>query len=406
LAGGLLATPVIAQEVRIPPDTVTTVLSSDTVRDFGSVGGVVTDALGYVYFADFQNSVWRLRPDGGVDRFADGLYGGSGNGIGPRGELYQSNFNGNYVSRISRDGRTETWVDEGLSGPVGIAVNPEGELFVCNCSAGTISRVGADRAVTVFAASELLSCPNGITFDDRGDLYVVNFNNAHVVRITPDGEASSFTQIPGAGGNGHITFARGGFYVTQFRGERVFRVARDDSFTVVARTGIRGEDDGDALGATFSSPNGIAAFPGGNVLWVNDLVRRPGGGQAGDVRLRRIRLVGLADMLAGADPAAGAARVRDIYRAYREAKPGEDTTGDAITLGFQWLSTGRVAEGVALFELNAQAHPDHVASQYNLGEAYRYTGRPDEAERQYLRTLELAPEHAQARARLDLIRGG
>lgn len=136
----------------------------------------------------------------------------SGNGIGPRGELYQSNFNGNYVSRISRDGRTETWVDEGLSGPVRIAVNPESELFVCNCSAGTISRVGADRAVTVFAASELLSCPNGITIDDRGDLYVVNFNNAHVVRITPDGEASRFTQIPGGGGNGHITFARGGFY--------------------------------------------------------------------------------------------------------------------------------------------------------------------------------------------------
>ena len=297
------------------------------------------------------------------------------------------------------------WVDEGLNGPVGIAVNPAGELFVCNCNAGTISKVGTDRSVSVFAESELLACPNGITFDDRGDLYVVSFNNPHVAKITPDGTVSSFTQVTGAGGNGHITFARGGFYVTQFRGERVFRVERDGTSTVAAGTGTRGEDDGDALTATFSSPNGISVSPAGNVLYVNDLVDRGGSGRPSDVRLRRIRLVGLSDVLSAMDPAEGVEGLRARYGAYRAAKGSEDTTADAISLAYAWMSSGRFQEGVVLFELNAESFPDHVPSQFNLGEAYRYTGQNDKAAKQYERTLELAPEHAQAEARLALVRG-
>jgi hypothetical protein len=71
--------------------------------------------------ADFRNAVWRLSPDGEVEKFADGLCGASGNAIGPRGYLYQSSFNGNFVSRISRTGEVETWVDEGLAEPVASA---------------------------------------------------------------------------------------------------------------------------------------------------------------------------------------------------------------------------------------------------------------------------------------------
>ena len=110
--------------VTVPPDSVSTVFVSDSIPGFGAVGGVATDALGYVYIADFRNAVWRLSPDGGLEKLADGLYGASGNAIGPRGYLYQSSFNGNYVSRISRTGEVETWVDEGLSGPVGLGAAP------------------------------------------------------------------------------------------------------------------------------------------------------------------------------------------------------------------------------------------------------------------------------------------
>ena len=97
------------------PDTVTTVFTSDTLVGFGAVGGVTVDALGYVYIADFQNSVWRITPQGEVDRFADGLYGASGNAVGPRGWLYQSSFNGNALMRISRTGEASGSEAQALS---------------------------------------------------------------------------------------------------------------------------------------------------------------------------------------------------------------------------------------------------------------------------------------------------
>ena len=102
----------------------------------------------------------------------------------------------------------------------------------------------------------------------------------------------------------------------------------------------------------------------------------------------------------------GVDAVRNTYASYQAAKPGEDTTGDAIALGFQWLSSGRAAEALVLFQLNAEAHPDHVLSQFNLGEAYRYTAQPDLAVAQYQRVLELAPDHPQAAARIELVTGG
>jgi len=406
LVGSWVAPTGAVSQVVVPDDSVTTVFDSDTIPGFGAVGGVAVDAFGWVYIADFRNAVWRLA-DGRLEKYADGLYGASGMAMGPRGELFQSSFNGNYISRIARDGTVETYVDEGLSGPVGIAVGEDGSLFVCNCTAGNVLRVSPERVVSVFSESEFFACPNGITFDDRGDLYVVNFNNPHVVKITPDGTASSVARITGAGGNGHIDFGRGGFYVTQFRGNRVFRMERDGSFRVLAGTGQPGETDGAALEATFTRPNGIAVSGAGNTLWVNDFPSGPIAA-AGPTRvvMRRIDLASIGDVLAQVPADGGPEAIGAAYRAYREARPDERTAAGTIARAYAFLSGGRVGDGFTLLQLNAESYPDDPNSQFHLGEGYRYTGRADQAAAQYERVLELDPDHAQARARLELVRGG
>ena len=407
LCGGLAPKNVGAQAAPTPaPDSVHTVFVSDTVPGFGAVGGVATDALGYVYIADFRNAVWRYSPDGELEKLADGLYGASGNAVGPRGYLYQSSFNGNYISRISRDGEVETWVSDGLSGPVGIAAAPDGALYVVNCNGGYIARVAPDRTVSEFARSDLMACPNGITFDDQGDLFVVNFNTPKVLKVTPDGTVSEFSDIPGAGGNGHIAFTRGAFFVTQFRGHKVFRLLRDGTYHVLAGTGAPGEDDGPALDATFYRPNGIAASPGGGELWVNDLTEGQGLGRGRSVvTMRRIRLTSLADVMASVDPAADASEIESAYQAYVEMRTGEDSSAGAIALGYQWLTAGRIAHAVTLFRLNGELFPDDANAQFHLGEAYRYTGQPDAAAEQYRLVLQLDPDHGNAAARLVQVTG-
>lgn len=193
--------------------------------------------------------------------------------------------------------------------------------------------------------------------------------------------------------------------MTKFRGHQVFRVERDGSVSIVAGTGERGQSDGPATTALMSQPNGIAVSPSGQELWINELIAGGGvtGGAARSV-LRRIRLVSLTDV-----PCATTAGDRSViaaYKAYRAARPKEATSAQAIAVGYQFLQTGRIQDALILFRLNAADFPDDPTSQYQLGEAYRFTGQPKEAAAQYRKTLQLDPDFPQTAARLKAVGAG
>jgi hypothetical protein len=88
-------------------------------------GGVTVDALGNIYVADFGEIVWKITPEGKRDVFASGLYGASGNAIDHEGNLLQSNFYGDSITKIDRKGQAQPFATSGLSGPVGIAINKQ-----------------------------------------------------------------------------------------------------------------------------------------------------------------------------------------------------------------------------------------------------------------------------------------
>jgi Tfp pilus assembly protein PilF len=97
--------------------------------------------------------------------------------------------------------------------------------------------------------------------------------------------------------------------------------------------------------------------------------------------------------------------LRAAHAAYHEARPGEDSSAGAIALAYQWLTAGRVGDGMALMELNASTFSSDPNAQFHLGEAFRYAGQNERAAEQYRRVLELDPEHGNAAARLSQVTG-
>lgn len=376
----------------------------------GAVGGVAVDRLGMIYVADFGETVYKIHPDGRVAVLATGLYGTSGNAVGPHGVLYQANFSGDYVSRIERDGSHSIFAD-GLEGPVGVAVGPDGELYVNNCRGNSISRISPEGVVEELAASDLFNCPNGIVRHPQGDLYVVNFSDGRMLRVTPEGEVSEFVQIPG-GGNGHVIFLRGSFYVTAFQAHRIYRVTPEGDVSLLAGTGTLGEVDGPAEEAQFSWPNGIAAAPTGDRFYVNDYLNRtpPTAAHRPVPRssLRMVKLASISQRMAAALRSSG---IEAMERAYREFKEAPATSGlfteaEVNALGYQLMSSGQLEAATRVFELNVESYPNSWNVYDSLAEAHMRVGDDERAIELYERSLEINPGNTNATQMIERIRSG
>ncbi len=237
-----------------------------------STGGVTTDLVGNIYIADFGDFVWKITPEGKRHVFASGLYGASGNAIDNEGNLLQSNFYGNSITRIDRKGQTTPFVTSGLSGPVGVAVNRQtGDIYVANCSGNSIARIARDGTVSPFAKSDLLRCPNGIAFDREGNLYVVNYRDNKMLKIDPRGVVAPFATVSEKG-LGHLCFKEDRFYVTAHESHAIYEVRLDGTVKRILGNGERGIVDGAGAKARLSFPNGIASSPYGRRFYINEYV--------------------------------------------------------------------------------------------------------------------------------------
>jgi DNA-binding beta-propeller fold protein YncE len=236
-----------------------------------AVGGVTIDLVGNIYVADFGDLVWKITPEGERHEFASGLYGASGNAIDKEGNLLQSNFYGDSITKIDRKGQAKPWATSGLSGPVGIAVDRKaGDVYVASCGGNSIAKIATDGTVSLFAKSDLLRCPNGISFDGDGNLYVVNFRNNKMLKIDPKGVITPFATISEKG-LGHLCFRKDRFYVTAFESHAIYEVKLDGTVKRILGNGERGIVDGAGEKARLSFPNGIACHPGTPMLYVNEI---------------------------------------------------------------------------------------------------------------------------------------
>ena len=252
-------------------------------KQFNGSGGVKIGPDGNVYIGDFGQSlgnsngtqVWKMDLEGNLTVFARGLRGASGNDFDSKGNLFQANIAGGYISKITPDGKVTTFASTGITGPVGVVIDSSDNLYVCNCAgalANTIRKVTPQGQVSLFS-SGMFNCPNGITIDNNNNLYVSNFGNGNVIKVDPNGNSSVLAFIPG-GSNGHVSYSptENVLYVASHGSHKIYRLTMDGKKEVLIGTGVRGNKDGGIDEATFSRPNGVAISMTGDTIFVNSSI--------------------------------------------------------------------------------------------------------------------------------------
>jgi sugar lactone lactonase YvrE len=234
---------------------------------------------------------------------------------GPDGAVWFTEYEGQRISRVDRDGTLHTFAGTGQTGysgdggpaakatfnlPHELRFDQAGNLFITDMKNHVIRRVDArTRVITTFAgtgtagfsgdggpaARAKLNQPHSLQFDPTFEhLYICDTGN-HVIRRvsmktgtistfagtgkpgqTPDGSPISGTPLNGPRS---MDFdAQGRLWLVTREGNQVLRFdLKAGTISLVAGTGKKGftGNGGPAKDATLSGPKGIAIAPNGNV---------------------------------------------------------------------------------------------------------------------------------------------
>jgi len=268
--------------------------------------GILQDSEGLIYISDLRNNkIKKIDPIQEVVTVLAGSIAGNMDGTGaeamfrsPRLMAFDSNANiilsdqGNHqIKKITPEGIVTTIAgtgtvgfDNGLSTtatfsiPMGIAVDALDNIYVSDFNNHSIRKITVDGVVSTIAGTGIagdvnengvlaqFNNPVDLDIDADGNIFVVDYRNHKIKKISPDG---TVTTVVGSGivgdVDGPVNEAQfnlpqdvliatdGTIYIADTINYKIKKVT-NGMVTTIAGTGIAGNEDGEALSATFNNP--------------------------------------------------------------------------------------------------------------------------------------------------------
>jgi sugar lactone lactonase YvrE len=292
--------------------------ATGVAAQFGLSYGIATDVSGNVYVCDSDNHrIRKITPAGVVTTLAgsgsSGFADGSGTAaqfnfpqgivVDASGNVYVADYNNHRIRRITPAGVVTTLAGSGVPGyadgtgvaaqfdqPTGLALDTTGKLYIADRGNNRIRRLWlSNGGVGTIAGSTMgytdaagtsaqFNRPQGLVVDASGNIYVSDTNNNCIRKITP-----GFYEVTTFAGGGSFGFAdgtgtaaffggpwgiiqdsAGNFYVGDTGNNRIRKITPAAEVTTLAGSGTFGYADGDNDLAEFKYPYGIAINSSGD----------------------------------------------------------------------------------------------------------------------------------------------
>lgn len=250
--------------------------------------GMIVDASGDVLITSAWDgsTIASVNVSNGATTTAvTGLSGPINVAVDEAGNIYNSNWTGNTISRTTPAGVTAKFANVEVGGD-GLAFDSNGDLWWTNGVERLIRKISPTGVVSLVASGSPLTYPLGIVLAEDGNFYVSEGKTGVINRVTKNGTVSFFAQVPGTGKwkLGQITAGNGRLYAAGQDTNRVFEIDMQGNVSILAGSGQSISRDGTGVEAGFDYPLGATISHDHNTLYVIS------GAPAGTSALRVIQL--------------------------------------------------------------------------------------------------------------------